>query len=104
MQVSTVSDSRGDAVSSSGRAAWRQFLPGMRVVVRRVIAADAVGSARKYSDVIGIVISVTDAGVVLRKDAAGYSDDAAVTISAPEIFTVKQIPPRPRRARGLFSG
>ncbi|MCL1801726.1 MAG: hypothetical protein FWG25_10260 [Promicromonosporaceae bacterium] len=65
----------------------------------RVVGGASVppGGAKKYSDVIGIVVDVAEDGLKLRRDAAGYPDSNEVFVPASDIVTAKKVPPRPIR-------
>ena len=79
---------------------WHGFVVGDRVVVRsrlNLVAEDP--DAKCFSDVIGIVVGLSEAGFKLRRDAAGYPDSNEVFIPAGDIVTAKTIPPRPIRGQ-----
>ncbi|MCP2266222.1 DUF6725 family protein [Promicromonospora thailandica] len=86
--------------------AWRALRPGTRVVVRRRLAPDGPvvsdgATAHRWTDVIGFVTEVSDAGLRLRTDPVpGRGDPADVTVPAAEIQAAKPVPPRPVRRPG----
>jgi len=93
---------------------WQQFALGTRVVVRRQVGAQSgIGGSMsnaasprpgvKFSDVIGIVTKITADALTVRRDAAGYPNDAEVQIAGSEIVAIKQVPPRPSRRSQTFS-
>ena len=73
---------------------WRSWSPGIRVVVRRAlddVPPDA--PPPHYTDVVGDVLAVDDAGVLLRTRRRGD-----VHVPAEAIRLTKVVPPaRPRR-------
>jgi hypothetical protein len=79
---------------SSPSAPWRSWPPGLRVVVRRVlddVPPDA--PPPHYTDVVGDVLAVDDAGVLIRTRRHGD-----VHVPAAVIRLTKVVPPaRPRR-------
>jgi hypothetical protein len=85
---------------------WRTLRPGVRVVVRRRLAPSGPvvsegGTAHRWTDLIGFVVEVSDAGLRLRTDPApGRGEPQEVDIAAAEIETAKPIPPRPVRRSG----
>ncbi|WP_425954745.1 hypothetical protein [Xylanimonas sp. McL0601] len=85
---------------------WRDLAAGARVVVRRRLdaaeaaAAQAEGRGSVWTDVIGVVLSVDDAGLTLRTDAPRDPSPREIRVEGPTIEAAKQIPPRTvRRAR-----
>ena len=82
---------------------WRGLRPGTRVVVRRRLApAGPVvsdgGTAHRWTDLIGHVVEVSDAGLRLRTDPApGRGEPEEVTVPASDIEAAKPVPPRPAR-------
>ena len=85
---------------------WRALRPGTRVVVRRRLApagplVSAGGTAYGWTDVIGFVVEVSDAGLRLRTDPVpGRGQPQEVDVAAAEIEAAKPIPPRPVRRSG----
>lgn len=73
----------------TGRAPWRTWTPGVRVVVRRRLPA---GEPQPYTDVLGDLLAVDDAGVTVRTRRAGD-----VHVPAAEIALGKIVPPAPVR-------
>ncbi|MFP3713009.1 hypothetical protein [Puerhibacterium sp. TATVAM-FAB25] len=88
---------------SDDTAPWRRLEPGARVVVRRRLdaaeaaAARAAGRGAVWTDVIGVVLAVDDAGLLLRTDAASARDSTQVQVAGAAIEAVRRIPPRPPR-------
>ena len=85
---------------------WRALGPGTRVVVRRRLTPSGpvvseAGTAHRWTDLIGHVVDVSDAGLRLRTDPApGRGEPQEVDVPAADIETAKPVPPRPvRRAR-----
>lgn len=78
-----------------GRAAegdpWRAWRAGQRVVVRRRLPA---GSPEPYTDVLGELLVVDDAGVTVRTRRAGD-----VRVPGDQIAIGKVVPPAPERRR-----
>lgn len=85
---------------------WRALRPGTRVMVRRRLApagplVSEGGTAFRWTDLIGFVVEVSDAGLRLRTDPApGRGEPQEVSVPAAEIETAKPIPPRPVRRSG----
>jgi hypothetical protein len=77
---------------------WRDWPAGARVVVRRRLAPDEAGGQR-WTDVIGIVLAVDDAGIRLRTDAPRRPPED-VWVSAEDVEAGKRIPPRPQPRGG----
>jgi hypothetical protein len=81
---------------------WRRLPEGARVVVRRRLDAAEAQDARTagrgavWTDVIGIVLAVDEAGIRVRTDAP-RDDPRELTIPGDAIEAAKQIPPRPTR-------
>jgi hypothetical protein len=76
------------------------------VVVRRrltptgPVVSDG-GTAYRWTDLIGFVVEVSDAGLRLRTDPVpGRGEPREVSVTAAEIETAKPIPPRPVRRTG----
>lgn len=94
------------APRSPGAPAWRGWSPGTRVVVRRRLsAAEAAASSRRWTDHIGVVVAVDDDGLVLRGDAASSRESPLVRVAAADVEAAKEIPPRPpRRAPRAAAG
>lgn len=84
---------------------WRSLPPGTRVVVRRRLAPTGPvvsdgGAAHRWTDLIGFVLSVSDAGLRLRTDPVpGRGEPEEVDVPAAEVEAAKPIPPRPPRPR-----
>ena len=59
------------------------------------------GTAYRWTDLIGFVVEVSDAGLRLRTDpVSGRGEPEEVDVAAADIEAAKPIPPRPvRRAR-----
>jgi hypothetical protein len=79
---------------------WRALRPGTRVVVRRrlppagPVVSDG-GTAHRWTDLIGFVVDVSDAGLRLRTDPApGRGDPQEVDVAAADIEAAKPVPPR----------
>ncbi len=72
-------------------APWRGWRAGQRVVVRRRLPA---GSPQPYTDVLGDLLVVDDAGVTVRTRRAGD-----VRVPGDEIAIGKVVPPAPARRR-----
>ena len=75
--------------------AGRQFSAGDRVVVRTRLPE---GAEKRFSDVIGIVISDDDETLTLQRDAAGYDRGDVSNVAVVRWDTVesaKKVPPRP---------
>lgn len=97
------------ATPAAPGSGWRGLRPGTRAVVRRRLAPDGPvvsdgGTAHRWTDLIGFVLEVSEAGLRLRTDPVpGRGTPAEVTIPAADIETAKPVPPRPeprsRRAR-----
>ncbi|PJI94617.1 hypothetical protein [Luteimicrobium subarcticum] len=99
----------GEGSAHAPSPVWRAWTVGDRVVVRRRLAhadgsgSDAAGDAEHlYTDVLGVVTAVDDAGVTVRPDpprAATGRDHRAdpVRIDAGDIALGKRVPPRPVR-------
>jgi hypothetical protein len=71
---------------------WRDWPAGARVVVRRRLAPDEAGGKR-WTDVIGVVLDVDDAGIRLRTDAPRKPAEE-VWVAAVDVEAAKRIPPR----------
>jgi hypothetical protein len=88
---------------SDTTAPWRGLAPGERVVVRRRLdaaeaaAARAAGRGAVWTDVIGVVLAVDDAGLLLRTDAASARAAHEVRVPGTAVEAVRRIPPRPPR-------
>ncbi|GHH78297.1 hypothetical protein [Promicromonospora soli] len=85
---------------------WHDLRPGTRVVVRRrlppagPVVSDG-GTAHRWTDLIGYVVEVSDAGLRLRTDPVpGRGEPKEVDVAAPDIEAAKPIPPRPVRRSG----
>lgn len=72
-------------------APWRAWAPGQRVVVRRRLPA---GEPQPYTDVLGDLVAVDDAGVTVRTRRSGD-----VRVPGAEIALGKVVPPAPARRR-----
>ncbi|WP_454051270.1 putative acetyltransferase [Cellulomonas sp. Marseille-Q8402] len=68
---------------------WRAWRVGQRVVVRRRLPA---GEPQPYTDVLGDLVAVDDAGVTVRTRGAGD-----VRVPGAEIALGKVVPPAPPR-------
>lgn len=107
---------------------WRALRPGTRVVVRRRLApsgpvvsdggadlgasgklrsetrtsrGEGGGTAHRWTDVIGFVVDVSDAGLRLRTDPVpGRGHPQEVDVAAADIEAAKPVPPRPVRRSG----
>lgn len=85
---------------------WHTFVPGTRVVVRRRLAPDGPvvstgGTAHRWTDLIGFVVDVSQAGLRLRTDPVpGRGEPQEVFVAAADIEAAKPIPPRPVRRSG----
>jgi hypothetical protein len=78
---------------------WRDLRPGTRVVVRRRLPPG--GTAHRWTDLIGYVVEVSDAGLRLRTDPVpGRGEPKEVDVAAHDIEAAKPIPPRPTRRAG----
>jgi ribosomal protein S18 acetylase RimI-like enzyme len=64
---------------------------GHRVVVRRFAGVGAVGRPQ-FTDVLGLLISIDDEQLTLRKE-----DGAEIAIATSEVQAAKRVPPRPAR-------
>ncbi|WP_159793997.1 hypothetical protein [Puerhibacterium puerhi] len=88
---------------SDDTAPWRRLEPGERVVVRRRLdpaeaaAARAAGRGAVWTDVIGVVLAVDDAGLRLRTDAASARASHEVRVPGSAVEAVRRVPPRPPR-------
>lgn len=95
---------------SDDTAPWRRLEPGARVVVRRRLddaeaaAARAAGRGAVWTDVIGVVLAVDDAGLLLRSDAAAAPESSEVRVVGATIEAVRRIPPRPPRRAARSGG
>lgn len=82
---------------------WRALRPGARVVVRTRLAPEGPvvsdgGTAHRWTDVIGFVTEVSDAGLRLRTDPApGRGEPAEIAVAAADIEAARTVPPRPER-------
>ncbi|WP_282946833.1 hypothetical protein [Cellulomonas endometrii] len=72
-------------------APWRAWRVGQRVVVRRRLPA---GEPQPYTDVLGDLVAVDDAGVTVRTRRSGD-----VRVPRAEIAIGKLVPPAPERRR-----
>jgi hypothetical protein len=76
------------------------------VVVRRRLAPEGPvvsdgGTAHRWTDLIGFVVDVSDAGLRLRTDPApGRGEPQDVDVAAADIEAAKPVPPRPLRRSG----
>lgn len=68
---------------------WRAWAVGARVVVRRRLPP---GEAQGYTDVLGDLLAVDEAGVTVRTRRSGD-----VRVPGAEIAVGKVVPPAPRR-------
>ena len=74
------------------RATWRDWSPGVRVVVRRIrddLPATASPDEPRHTDVLGEVIAVDDGGVLVRTRRGD------VRVPAGDIVLTKLVPPPP---------
>jgi len=81
-----------------GTPAWTV---GDRVVVRRRLRGAEVGD-HLWTDVIGVVLALDDAGVTLQPDPARPRPEGApapptVRVEAADVVAAKRVPPRPVR-------
>lgn len=72
-------------------ATWRSWSPGVRVVVRRRRDDLPAAGEPPYTDVIGEVLAVDDAGVLVR------SRRGDIRIPEADIVLAKTVPPAPAR-------
>ncbi|VTR78072.1 putative acetyltransferase [Cellulomonas hominis] len=72
-------------------APWRAWHVGQRVVVRRRLPP---GEPQPYTDVLGDLVAVDDAGVTVRTRRSGD-----VRVPGAEIAIGKLVPPAPERRR-----
>lgn len=70
-------------------ASWRTWSVGLRVVVRRRLPP---GEPQPFTDVLGDLVAVDDAGVTVRTRRAGD-----VRVPGDEIALGKVVPPAPER-------
>lgn len=68
--------------------AWRGWVPGVRVVVRRRLPE---GSGHLYTDVLGDLVAVDDTGVDVS------TRHGTVHVPGDEITLTKIVPPAPPR-------
>ena len=69
------------------------------VVRRRLDADEARSTGKVWTDVIGIVLAVDDAGIQLRTDPP-RGEQREVFVPAADVAAVKRIPPRPSPGGG----
>ena len=75
------------------RPGWREWAPGVRVVVRR-LRDDSPGPGEpRYTDVLGDLLAVDDDGVLVRTRRGD------VHVPAGAIALTKVVPPAPPRRR-----
>jgi hypothetical protein len=79
--------------------AWSNFVSGDRVVLR--LLADNT-ETKRFTDLIGIIEKITESGILLQLDAAGYDRRAdakpkSVWVPLSSIYIGKKIPPRPSK-------
>ncbi|CAL8976501.1 hypothetical protein CELL_02325 [Cellulomonas sp. T2.31MG-18] len=75
------------------RDGWREWAPGIRVVVRR-LRDDSPGPGEpRYTDVLGDLLEVDDEGVLVRTRRGD------VHVPARAIALTKVVPPAPTRRR-----
>jgi len=72
-------------------ATWRSLPVGVRVVVRRLRDDDPAPDEPPFTDVLGDLVAVDDAGVVVRTRRGD------VHVPAADIVLSKQVPPAPTR-------
>jgi hypothetical protein len=72
-------------------ATWRSWSPGVRVVVRRRRDDLPAAGEPPYTDVLGEVLAVDEAGVLVR------SRHGDISIPAADIVLAKTVPPAPAR-------
>lgn len=77
------------AAAPDPAAPWRAWRPGQRVVVRRRLPP---GEPQPYTDVLGDLLAVDDAGVTVRTRRQGD-----VRVPAQDIALGKLVPPAPPR-------
>lgn len=75
-----------DSSRSADGELWADWQPGMRVMVRKSID----DPRHKYSDVIGVIISLDEFSVALRR-----RDGETVTVELARIVAGKEVPPPP---------
>lgn len=80
-----------EQAAGPGDGPWRAWRAGQRVVVRRRLPA---GSDQPYTDVLGDLVGVDDAGVTVRTRRHGD-----VRVPGDEIAIGKVVPPAPARRR-----
>ena len=74
------------------KATWRDWSPGVRVVVRRLrddLPVDPSPDEPRHTDVLGEVLAVDDAGVLVRTRLGD------VLVPAEDIVLTKLVPPPP---------
>lgn len=78
--------------------AWRAWTPGVRVVVRRLRDDSPAAGEPPYTDVLGDLLAVDDAGLTVRTRRGD------VRVPAADVVLTKVVPPAPeprgRRDRG----
>ena len=78
-----------EGTPSPAAAPWRDWRAGQRVVVRRRLPA---GSPQPYTDVLGDLVAVDDAGVTVRTRRSGD-----VRVPGDQIAIGKLVPRAPER-------
>ena len=73
--------------------AWREWAPGVRVVVRRLRDDHPGPGEPRYTDVLGDLLAVDDDGVLVRTRRGD------VHVPAGAIALTKLVPPAPPRRR-----
>lgn len=74
------------------QATWRDWSPGIRVVVRRLrddLPADPAPDEPRHTDVLGEVLAVDEDGVLVRTRRGD------VQVPAADIVLTKLVPPPP---------
>ena len=59
------------------------------------VAATAAGRGSVWSDLIAVVLRVTDDGILLRTDGPRQAEAREVWVPGTQIETAKAIPPKP---------
>jgi len=80
-------------VTDDTAPAWRSWLPGARVVVRRRRDDAPAPGEPPYTDVLGDVLAVDDTGLLVRTRRGD------VRVPAADVVLAKTVPPPPARRR-----